>query len=112
MKYMLILIIVVAISIGSVMSGSLARGAEGSAEKGKEVYSSHKCGICHTINGSGGKMGGDLSDIGDKKDADWLTKYVKDPKSVMPEAKMPAFKGSDADLQDLVAYLMSLKKAK
>jgi cbb3-type cytochrome oxidase cytochrome c subunit len=53
----------------------------------------------------------DLSDIGDKKDAEWLTKYMKDPKSLMPEAKMPAFKGSDADLQDLVAYLMSLKKA-
>jgi mono/diheme cytochrome c family protein len=111
MKHILIFIIGTAILMGSAMSGSLARGEEGSAEKGKEVYSAHKCAICHTINGSGGKMGGDLSDIGDKKDAEWLTKYVKDPKSLMPEAKMPAFKGSDEELQDLVAYLMSLKKA-
>lgn len=111
MKHISVLIIGVALLMGFVISGSLAQGGEGSVEKGKEVYSTHKCAICHTINGVGGKMGGDLSDIGDKKDAEWLTKYIKDPKSVMPEAKMPAFKGSDEELQDLVAYLLSLKKA-
>lgn len=111
MKHILILVLGTAILIGSAMSGSLARGAEGSAEKGKEVFDAKKCGLCHTVDGSGGKRGGDLSDIGDKKDADWLTKYLKDPKSLMPEAKMPAFKGSDEELQNLVAYLLSLKKA-
>lgn len=111
MKHVLILVIGIAIMMGSAMSGSLAQAAGGDVEKGKELYSAKKCGLCHTVDGSGGKKGGDLSDIGDKKDAEWLTKYMKDPKSLMPEAKMPAFKGSDEELQDLVAYLMSLKKA-
>lgn len=111
MKYILILMIGTAILMGSAMSGTLARGEEGSVDKGKEVFDGKKCGLCHTVDGSGGKKGGDLSDVGDKRDADWLTKYLKDPKSLMPEAKMPAFRGSDEELQDLVAYLMSLKKA-
>ena len=111
MKHILVLAIGITILIGSVLSGRLALGAEGSAEKGKEVYDAKKCGLCHTVDGSGGKKGGDLSDVGDKRDAEWLTKYMKDPKSLMPEAKMPAFKGSDEELQDLVAYLLSLKKA-
>ena len=111
MKHILILIIGIAILMGSAMSGSLAQAQEGSVDKGKELFSAKKCGLCHTVDGSGGKKGGDLSDVGDKKDAEWLTKYMKDPKSLMPEAKMPAFKGSDEELQDLVAYLLSLKKA-
>jgi mono/diheme cytochrome c family protein len=111
MKGLLILIIGIAIMMGFAMSGGLAQGEKGSAEKGKELYEAKKCGLCHTVDGSGGKKGGDLSDVGDKRDAVWLTNYMKDPKSVMPEAKMPAFRGSDEELQDLVAYLMSLKKA-
>jgi cytochrome c2 len=111
MKHILILLIGTVVLMGSAMSGSLAQAQEGSVEKGKEVFSAKKCAICHKVNGVGGKMGPDLSDIGDKKDSEWLTKFLKDPKSLMPEAKMPAFKGSDQELQDLVAYLMSLKKA-
>ncbi|MGB7292267.1 MAG: cytochrome c [Thermodesulfobacteriota bacterium] len=111
MKHILIVIIGIAILMGSTMSGNLAQAGEGSVEKGKELYGAKKCGLCHTVDGSGGKKGGDLSDVGDKRDAEWLTKYMKDPKSLLPEAKMPAFKGSDEELQDLVAYLLSLKKA-
>ena len=111
MKHILMFIIGVAILMGSAMGGSLAQGEEGSAEKGKEVYTAKKCGLCHTVDGSGGKKGGDLSDVGDKRDAEWLTKYMKDPKSLIPEAKMPAFRGTDEELQNLVAYLTSLKKA-
>jgi len=110
MRHVLVLSIGLAILMGSAMSGSLAQGKEGSGEKGKEVYDAKKCGLCHTVDGTGGKKGGDLSDVGDKRDAEWLTKYMKDPKSLMPEAKMPAFKGTDDELQDLVAYMMSLKK--
>jgi cytochrome c2 len=111
MRHILIATLGIAILMGSVLSGRVVMGAEGSAEKGKEVYDAKKCGLCHTVDGSGGKRGGDLSDVGDKRDAEWLTKYLKDPKALLPEAKMPVFKGSDEELQDLVAYLMSLKKA-
>jgi cytochrome c2 len=111
MRHVLVFIIGMATLMTSSMGNRFAQGEEGSVEKGKEVYTAKKCGLCHTVDGSGGKKGGDLSDIGDKKDAEWLTKYMKDPKSLIPEAKMPAFRGTDEELQNLVAYLTSLKKA-
>jgi cytochrome c2 len=111
MRHVLVFIIGMAILMTSSMGNRFAQAGEGSVEKGKELYGAKKCGLCHTVDGSGGKKGGDLSDVGDKRDAEWLTKYMKDPKSLLPEAKMPAFKGSDEELQNLVAYLTSLKKA-
>ena len=84
----------------------------GDAAAGKEAHKTHKCSMCHQIEGAGGKMGGALDDIGSKKDADTLKKYIKDPKSVNDKAKMKAFPDiTDKDLDDLVAYLMTLKGA-
>jgi nitric oxide reductase subunit C len=82
----------------------------GDAAAGAEAYKANKCSMCHQIGGQGGKMGGALDDVGTKRDADWLKKYIKDPKSVDPKAKMKAFPTiSDKDLDDLVAYLLTLK---
>jgi cytochrome c1 len=43
---------------------------------------------------------------------DWLTKFIRDPKSVKPEARMPPFddhKINDAELRAVAEYLNSLK---
>ena len=110
-KYIFILMIGIWMVVFSFGMG-FAYGEEELVEKWKQLYTQKKCGLCHTVDGSGGKKGGDLSDEGSKRDAEWLTKYIRDPKSLMPEAKMPAFRGTDEELNALVAYLMSLKKAK
>src|SRR3970040_2003179 len=90
-----------------------AQGEEEQVGKGKEIYTQKKCSMCHKIDGVGGKMGPDLSDEGNKgRDEEWLIKYFKDPKSLMPEAKMRPVKGTDEELKALAAYLMILKKAK
>ena len=71
-----------------------------------------KCQVCHSLAGNAGKMasvGGSLDGVGSKRDAEWLKKYLKDPKSVMPEAKMPAIKMTDAELDAMVAYMASQK---
>jgi len=111
-KYIFILMIgiwMVVFSFGM----RFAYGEEELVEKGKQLYTQKKCGLCHTVDGSGGKKGGDLSDEGSKRDAEWLTKYIRDPKSpTMPEAKMRPVKGTDEELKALAAYMMSLKKAK
>jgi len=63
--------------------------------------------------------GGDLSNIGADKDAKWLTDFLKNPKDYFkdtPECKKLAkkkdrkkFKGTDAEFQDLLAWLETLK---
>ena len=78
-------------------------------EAGKKVYSEMKCAMCHKIEGVGGKIGPDLAGVGSRKDAAWIKGFLKDPKSVIPGTKQPPFKGTDEQLEALVAYLMSLK---
>lgn len=85
-----------------------AAGAD--IEKGKKVYDEKRCSSCHAIGGKGGKIGPDLSDVGSKRDGEWLTKFFKDPKGTVPGSKHMVVKVSDADLSDLVAYMGSLKK--
>ena len=71
-----------------------------------------KCKLCHSIGGVGGKQaekGGALDGVGGKRDAAWLEAYLRDPKSKMPDAKMPKLKYDDAELKALVDYMLSLK---
>jgi len=88
-----------------------AGAAYAGPDEGKALYQS-KCKVCHSIAGDGGKMadkGGKLDGVGAKHDAEWLTKYLRDPKSVMPDAKMPKLKMTDQELADYVAYMLTLK---
>jgi mono/diheme cytochrome c family protein len=81
------------------------------SDEGKGLYA-QKCASCHSIGGEGGKManlGGKLDGVGAKRDAAWLKAYIADPKSKMPEGKMPKLKLSDQEIDDLVAYLSTLK---
>jgi mono/diheme cytochrome c family protein len=87
----------------------LAQADPAKVARGEKVYEEKKCAMCHMIEGKGGKSGGDLTDIGTKRDAEWLKRFTKNPRSVMPDAKMPAFKGSEDELDAVVAYMMSLK---
>lgn len=87
-----------------------AQGEKALVEKGQKVYIEKKCAMCHKIEGVGGKIGPDLSGVGSRRDTQWIKGFLKDPKSVKPEAKQPPFKGTDEELDALVAYLMGLKK--
>ncbi|SRR5581483_6117574 len=81
------------------------------ADEGKALYEK-QCKLCHRVGDDAGKLadkGGALDGVGAKHDADWLRKYIADPKSVMPDAKMPKLKLTDEQLNDLVAYMATLK---
>ncbi|MBI2854531.1 MAG: c-type cytochrome [Chloroflexi bacterium] len=69
------------------------------------------CSSCHTIDGSGGKVGPDLSRVGTFRTQAYLKSFISDPKSVFPGSTMPGFGTilSDADLNDVAAYLASMR---
>jgi cytochrome c2 len=85
---------------------------QASADKGKDVYAKQNCKLCHSI----AKVGNPktpLDGVGAKLTEDQLTKWIRTPKDMNPKTIMiayPASKISDADLANLVAYLLSLKK--
>jgi len=96
--------------IGGITTYARSAGA-GDPVKGKQVYlkSNPQCSACHTVGASGGKFGPDLSAIGKKRDAAWLAKYLPNPRFFDPVNKMPAVSAKGKDLEDLIAYLVSLK---
>ena len=115
---MTVSVLVVAAAAAFVVSPTIvtAQGGPGDPAKGAKVYAALKCSVCHKINGTGGPMGSDLSTIGVKRDAAWLAKYlpnpvVLDPKNP-PKMKMPPTKAKGQELDDLIAYLLTLKVKK
>lgn len=79
-------------------------------DRGREVYVANKCQNCHVVKGEGVDFGPELTHIGSGYSADKLAAQIRNPLSVNPQASMPAFdKLSDADLNALIAYLLTLK---
>jgi cytochrome c2 len=83
--------------------------AAGDKVKGEKVYKDAKCSVCHKVGSTGGKMGPELTKVGTTRDLAWLSKYLVNPKAENPKNKMPPVKAKGADLDDLIAYLLSLK---
>ena len=82
-----------------------------SARRGEQLFTSGGCMGCHTVNGRGGNVGPNLSNEGNSGHSrQWLATQIRDPKSHDPQTLMPAFNNlSDQQVNDLVAYLESLK---
>ena len=68
---------------------SLGRVAEaripGDARKGAEIYRNLGCASCHIVNGAGGNLGPDLSDIGFMRGPAYLRQSILDPGAALPK---------------------------
>jgi cytochrome c2 len=83
------------------------------AQDAPPVYDK-KCKVCHSVAGVAGAMaktGGPLEGVGAKRDEAWLRSYLQDPKSKIPNSKMPKLSLSEEDLSALIGYLLALKSA-
>lgn len=77
---------------------------------GKNIFNKYRCDLCHKIGEKGGTVGPNLSHVGSKREFLFLAKQIKDPKSVKPDAQMPAFPQiSEGEIHALVDYLGGLK---
>ncbi|MBT8386339.1 MAG: cytochrome c [Ignavibacteria bacterium] len=84
---------------------------------GKKLFEDNKCNLCHSVSTVGieaekkaGKMaGGDLIDLADSYEADWIVKYVKKETEKEGKSHKKPFKGTDEELQALVDWLLEQK---
>lgn len=81
---------------------------------GKALLLTRGCLACHSYReqGSASRLGGgDLSNIGDKRDRDWLKRWLTDPAAINPDHRMPVFEwkkdGKHDELNELSAFLAS-----
>ncbi len=89
-----------------IAASALAQG--GSVEKGKALVESKKCALCHKEGSKQGKPMEML--VGTNSDA-FLKDVITNPKKVLkPDQKMPEFKLTDEQVNDIIAYLKSIKK--
>ncbi len=67
------------------------------------------CVKCHTLNGSGGDIGPDLTHVGSVRDEASIVRQIEDPSAVNPESDMPRFKGklTAEEIRALARYLAS-----
>lgn len=77
--------------------------SKGDAKRGELVYQRNACVSCHMINGRGGKIGPDLSRVGENRmlPDSYRQQLVNTHK---PPVALP-----QQELDDLIAYLQSLK---
>lgn len=76
---------------------------------GWQIYQTKKCYSCHAIDGEGGKSATDLTNYASKRDEQYTKKFLKNPKSVVPNGRMPDSRLNDTQIDYLTEYLMTLK---
>jgi mono/diheme cytochrome c family protein len=105
-------------AVAMVVLAATTASAQGSAEKGAAVYAAQKCSMCHSVAGKGGKLaldaaGSNLSKLSAADITEWIVKPAEAAKKHASTAKPPMRAYASLpkeDLDNLVAYMVSLKK--
>lgn len=90
-------------------------GAQDKVARGQAVYAEQKCSLCHSIAGKGNAKG-PLDAVGSKTSAADLKAWIVDAKGMTAKTKatrkpdMKSYTLPDADVDALVAYMLTLKK--
>ncbi|MCR9203450.1 MAG: c-type cytochrome [Halobacteriovoraceae bacterium] len=91
----------------------------GDVNKGKELTATVGCMGCHGVQGSeevsekiNAYAGPFLYGTGSKVDPDWLVSWLKKPDHYQADTIMPSFRLTDKEVNDIAAYLLTLKNKK
>jgi cytochrome c2 len=103
----LIIFTVVLIATGSSLYAQDAK----IVARGQTLVAEHRCAMCHTISGKGGKLSKSLDGVSERRDSAALTRILTDPQKEFPDAKikMPTVAWQTGEVAAVVAYLQTLK---
>jgi cytochrome c oxidase subunit 2 len=83
--------------------------AQSPGERGQRYFMDSGCYGCHTVGKMGTPIGPDLSKVGSKYSRSYIERWLRDPSAQRPSAHMPALELSPQQVQDLAAFLSSLR---
>jgi mono/diheme cytochrome c family protein len=111
-QFMMRVTFVVVVAVGLFAGTAFAQNAA----HGRQVFTDSKCGVCHSVGGEGNKKG-PIDDVGAKLTAADIRAWIVSAPDMAAKAKAdrkPPMKAytdlPKEDLDDLVAYLQTLKK--
>lgn len=79
------------------------------ADDGRPHVFDQMCIVCHSVDGRGGNVGPALDGVGDRRDPEYLDRWLHDPSAVKQGTAMPRLPLSDEQIGDLTDYLTSLR---
>src|SRR5207237_2572354 len=95
-----------------------AAAPKGDAAKGKETFEAVGCKACHVAEkGSAARRSEgsaerdyapNLWNVADKAKPEWIYSWVKNPKALWPQTKMPDLRLTDQEESDVKEYLLTL----
>lgn len=73
---------------------------------GKDIWDKNNCMGCHTLMGEGAYYAPELTKVYERRGPAWMKMFIKDPQAMYPgERKMVKYNFSDAEIDDLIAFL-------
>ncbi|MBI2928595.1 MAG: c-type cytochrome [Verrucomicrobia bacterium] len=96
-----------------------AHAAADSLARGRELAEELNCQACHTVEGAGAaaalvrgsRRGPDLTGLGGRTTANWIFKWLENPRAFQPAAVEPVLLNNAQERADVAAYLAGLKDA-
>jgi hypothetical protein len=90
-----------------------AYSANPEGKDGKELFVEKKCNLCHSVESAGieskMKTAVDLSNVGDKYDAEFLAKYLTKNETIDDKEHKVTLKGTEEEINTITEWLSSLK---
>jgi len=93
--------------------------AGGNAAKGKELVESVGCRACHVFDKGDASRRSEASkerdyapnlfNVADKAAPEWIYNWIRNPKALWPQTKMPDLRLTEAEAADITAYLVTLR---
>lgn len=77
-------------------------------ELGQRLFEQKGCIGCHSVGGTGGKVGPALDGVTKRRGNDWIVQHFRDPAAVTPGSVMPKFNFTEPEIRALTAFLVSL----
>lgn len=79
------------------------------ASTGEKLFEVKGCVACHKLKGhkgADGRLGPDLSKIAQKRDREWLAKWIRQPQAIKPGSSMPTLGLTESESGAIADYLM------
>jgi cytochrome c2 len=79
---------------------------------GKQLYEvKYQCQSCHTIGGTGGYVGPNLSNAGGWLTPAWIEAWLRNPQALIPDTIELRRNFTAEEVKALTAYLMTLRQS-